>query len=100
MSFSRFVDARRRGVLLHALTECAPDFAVASDLLQKYCISISLRCTKGEVDADLAWLGARALVATGRIGPVFTAVITRAGRDVVDRLTTVPGVDIADTSGL
>jgi hypothetical protein len=97
MSFTRFVAERRRGVLLGALADCAPEVAVASDLLQRYLMSINLRATQDEVEADLAWLHTRALVATGRSGPLLTAVITRAGRDVATRLVTVPGVDVADT---
>ena len=98
MSFHRFVTARRRGVLLGALAECAPGQAVAADLLQKFCLSISLRATQDEVEVDLAWLAERALVQLGKAGPLVTAVITRAGRDVVHRLVVAPGVDIADTS--
>jgi len=99
-SFQNFMIARRRGVLLGALAECAPGVAVAADLLQKYCLSINLRTTVDEIESDLAWLGERALLQLGRAGSLVTAVITRPGRDVVARLVQVPGVDIADSSGL
>ena len=99
MKFGNFLVYRRRGVLLGALAECAPGVAVAADLLQKFCIAIGLRATQDEVEADLAWLAERNLVQLGKAGPLVTAVITRAGNDVVARLVTVPGVDIADTTG-
>lgn len=98
MKFSSFLINRRRGVLLGALTDCAPGMAVAADLLAKFCLAISLRATQDEVEADLAWLAERNLVQLGRAGPLLTVVITRAGRDVAARLVVVPGVDIADTA--
>lgn len=97
MSFATFMAARRRGVLLGALAECAPGVAAAADLLQRYCLSINLRVTQDEVEADIKWLAERNLVQRGQAGQLVTAVITRAGNDVVQRLTTVPGVDVADT---
>ena len=95
-TFRDFFAARRRGVLLGALAECAPGSAAAVDLLQRYLVSINMRSTTDEVEADLRWMSERALVQMGQAGSVVTAVITRTGRDVVQRLTTVPGVDVAD----
>lgn len=98
MKFSSFLICRRRGVLLAALTDCAPGMAVAADLLTKFCLAISLRATQDDVETDLSWLADRNLVQLGHAGPLLTAVITRSGRDVVARLVVVPGVDIADTA--
>ncbi len=95
-NFRAFMAARRRGVLLGALAECAPGSAAAVDLLQRYLISISMRSTTDEIEGDLRWMAELGLVQMGQAGSVITAVITRSGRDVVQRLTTVAGVDVAD----
>jgi uncharacterized membrane protein (DUF441 family) len=97
-SFRTFIAARRRGVILGALAECAPGTAAAADLLHRYLLSIAMRHTVGEVEADLAWLAENGLVQVGQAGSLVTAVITGRGREVVQRLVTVPGVDVSDSA--
>jgi hypothetical protein len=98
-SFGDFMRARRRGVILGALAECAPGVAAAADVLQRYLMSISMRSTHDEVVRDLRWLAEHGLVEVGQAGSLTTAAITRRGRDVVDKLATVPGVDVSDVEG-
>ena len=94
-SFTDFLTARRRGVVLQALAASEPGVVVAADLLHKYCIAVGLRCTRATVDADVEWLGQRGLVQVGKTNGLLMTSITRDGNEVVKRLATVPGVDVS-----
>jgi len=98
-SFSDFLGHRRRGVILGALASVAHGTAAADDVLQRYLLSIGMRTPMDDVRSDLTWMAERGLVNTGQAGRHTTAEITTKGREVVQRLVTVPGVDVTDVPG-
>lgn len=98
-SFAEFLAARRRGVILGALASVAHGTAAADDVLRRYLLSIGMRVPMDDLLADLRWMAERALLATGTVGRHTTAEITAKGREVVQRLVTVPGVDVTDLGG-
>lgn len=98
-NFAEFLSHRRRGVILGALASVAHGTAAADDVLQRYLLSIAMRTPLDDVQADLRWLAERGLVAVGSAGRHLTGEITPRGREVVERLVTVAGVDVTDMPG-
>lgn len=95
-SFADFMTARRRGVILGALASVAHGTAAADDVLHRYLLSIGLRVPMDSLLGDLLWMAERGLLDTGSAGRHITAEITAKGREVVQRLVSVPGVDVTD----
>lgn len=89
--FAQHLDADRRLVILHLLTE-SPGYSASAHLLQGALESFGHRASAQRVAGDLTWLHEAGLVRTRTIEAITVSEITQLGMDVANGRATHPGV--------
>jgi len=85
------IEKRRWAVLAH-LEASKPTRSLSSDILIMGCRASGVPTTGDDMADTLLWLAERGFIQTEALGPMEVATLTRDGREIAQRLRTVPGL--------